>query len=492
LSIGWTDCAGAQQSAQDNQDTQSPSAQAPTQDTRSLTVPAKNENAANSGLQANDQNAQNSAAQAEPDASTQQQSDIIPSLQLPKIEDQELVPQKRRPSRAENDSRPRAQTVRQRDHPELDARNISIGGFTLAPSAGVRFGYDGNVFGLTDGPGDAYVVGSVSARLTSNWSRHSLEVDGDFSDRKFATYSTEDGVADRIAAVGRLDILRGYWLSIDLSHQRVLADRSSVTEIDSGRRPTRYDRDQAEMTAHAEAGRFTADLSTAVAQYDYVSDPALAGTPDDTRFRDHHRFDLGAEIGYEISPDRSFFISINRSRRVYRYQAVPSRDATLVEALAGLRSAITPVITGRIALGYISADFDDPAVPDEGGLDVDARLDWMATELTTVHVEASRRLDDAAFASAPARLSTRAEVGIDHELLRNLIVSAEASYDSLDYSLSNRSAKLFQIGLSTAWTPNRFMQFGANIGFRRRDAGNFSVPRSFSALEAGIFATWRL
>jgi hypothetical protein len=95
---------------------------------------------------------------------------------------------------------------------------------------------------------------------------------------------------------------------------------------------------------------------------------------------------------------------------------------------------ITALIRGNIGVGYRRQTFSDPSAKALSGWSSDATLEWFPTQLTTVTGTVTRTIQDSAVFGAPASLSTNANLRVDHELLRNVILSAQTGYGEDKYT----------------------------------------------------------
>ncbi len=93
---------------------------------------------------------------------------------------------------------------------------------------------------------------------------------------------------------------------------------------------------------------------------------------------------------------------------------------------------------GQIAVGQFDRDYDNGI--SESGTAVDANLEWYITRLTTITVNARRNTEDTIGATtAFPYIQTVYGARIDHELLRNLILTAGAQIGKRDYDIINRT-----------------------------------------------------
>ncbi len=76
---------------------------------------------------------------------------------------------------------------------------------------------------------------------------------------------------------------------------------------------------------------------------------------------------------------------------------------------------------------------------------------------------ASRSIEDSAIVGSGGYLTTNGGLQVDHEFLRNLIVSANASYGNDSYNGVDRTDRRYGAGLSATYLLTR--RIGLNTGY---------------------------
>jgi hypothetical protein len=121
------------------------------------------------------------------------------------------------------------------------------------------------------------------------------------------------------------------------------------------------------------------------------------------------------------------------------------------------------LVRGEIAAGYIRQDFDDEAFGDLAGFGGRAKLSWFPTQLTTITAAAARTVEDTGVIGAAGALRTDLSLTVDHELLRNLILTAQATYADDAYNGLARTDTRFGAGVSAIYRINRRYGFTAGL-----------------------------
>lgn len=404
------------------------------------------------------------------------------SLQLPEPADADLPG-------AVGDGVRRGDTVLSRRRPEFDPPGVPVGPFTMNGLATAWLGYDTNVFRQSGGGDDAFGRLRLDTNLRSNYSRHAVLLDGFVDGRAFTSFSSEDAVTYGAHGQGRFDIDGRSSVTADVGYEHQIIDRGAVGEVLPTRSPIRYDITSASLSARRTFGRLTLDAAGLVSRFDYQDARSPAGLPVDQDFRDFSLYELRLDAAYGRGAGlAAFFVSVAGEARRFRLDAGPiNRDSDVYEILGGVRGDITPLLRGQLGLGYIYGDFKDPSIDSIGALGINARLDYLITDLTTVRLSGRRQLQNVGSAISAASLTTQVALGVDHELLRNLILSADVGYQHADFVGEDRSSSRYTAGVQARYFVNRRWRLGAELDYVSRDVstGEFS---DFSRIRASVSA----
>jgi len=355
-------------------------------------------------------------------------------------------------------ARDRSVAVLDRPHPEYEALGTSIGTFSLFPRLQLDNEYSDNVFAVETGPvSDWAFHARPSATVNSNWSRHQLNayVRGDFIRNE--KYHSENANNWSVGGTGRIDILRDFNIALGTDYIKAIEPRTSSNTAVSAREPIKYDQAQAYLSTSRIVGRTKLTVRGDLQSYDYKDGSDLNGNVIDQDARDRINSSLQGRVDYAVSPATAVFVAVTGNKRDYDTGtlATPTRDSTGYELLGGVNFELGAVIRGEVAVGYLSQSFDNAAYNDINGFGSRTRLEWFPTELTTVTATASRAIEDAGVIGAGGYLSTDLGLKVDHELLRNLILSASVKYANDDYNGIDRKDDRTEFALGGNYLVNR-------------------------------------
>ncbi|WEK40050.1 MAG: outer membrane beta-barrel protein [Candidatus Brevundimonas colombiensis] len=361
--------------------------------------------------------------------------------------------------------RQRGQAVRDRPQPAYDAAGFRAGGFTLWPRLLSAVVFDDNVFAAEDNARAATTLRltpEVTAR--SDWGRHQIQAHARLDLGRNLNVPREDTTDWRLGGSGRLDAARDAHLALSLDMQHGREARTAIGSDPLTVRPVAFDGASARLSGQRTRGRLRLDASADLQRRDYRDGADAAGAPVEQDDRDRTILTLSGRAAYALSPATAVFVQIAGDDRDYRrVPGRPDRTSTGREALAGVDFELGGLMRGDIAVGHLRQTFDDPAFGDLDGFGGRGRLTWFPTALTTVSVAAARAVADTGAVGAAGALRTDLTLGVDHELLRNLIVSARAGHIEDAYVGRDRTDRRISAGLAADWRLNRRYGLNADI-----------------------------
>ncbi|MEG8025666.1 outer membrane beta-barrel protein [Sphingomonas aurantiaca] len=145
------------------------------------------------------------------------------------------------------------------------------------------------------------------------------------------------------------------------------------------------------------------------------------------------------------------------------------------ELLAGVSFEPAALIRGSIGIGYIQQRFRLPFYNDLGGLGFNATVQFFPTQLTTVTIRGNRSVLDSGIPGSGGYLSTQGSIQIDHEWLRQLILSASLGYQDSRFNNLDRTDGRISAKASATYRISRYA--GLKFGFERLDQSSNGTDR---------------
>lgn len=384
--------------------------------------------------------------------------------------------------------RNRAVAVRDRPQPAYDPLGIRPGGFTAFPRLQSGVVHDDNVFAAEDDRQSATTLRvAPEVVVRSHWSRHALETHARADIDRNLDVDSENTTDWSLGGAGRLDVVRGVdiTLAADYAH-----DHEARTVPGAGplaRRPIAFDLASASLAATRTRGRLRLRADAAVLRYDYRDGLSAAGAVIEQDDRDRTVARLTGRVDHALSPATALFFQVARDDRDYRKVAgSPERSSSGHEALAGVDFELGALIRGEVAAGYIRQDFQDTAYGDLDGVGGRARLSWFPTQLTTLTATAARTMEDTGVIGSAGALRTDVSIRVDHELLRNLILTAETAWSEDGYNGLDRTDIRFAAGFSAVYRLNRHYGLTAGLAYLDQSSSGAAGGPSYRSTRLSV------
>jgi len=375
------------------------------------------------------------------------------------------------------------ETVTNRQRPAFDPIGVRLGGFQLFPQLDLAGVYDSNIFAREDPETDDLIyVLAPRLELESNWGKHALRFGADTTILRYEDNDSEDREDYTIWAEGRVDTSASGFLGTGLRHAKRHEDRESPDDA-GGFKPTEFyvSSFAASYEIRPDPRRLHGRLEGEYRRVDFQDSLGPAGPIDnDDRDRDEVRGTL--RLGYAVRPTYSIFVQ-GDSRSIKYDERFDDdgfqRDSDGYRISVGAALDVSGILFGDLLVGYRSDTFDDDRYSDVDGFSFGADLTWNISGLTTLRFSGQQALETTTVEDASAIDATLFVLGIDHELLRNLILGLEWSTVEEDFQGIDRKDDIDTIDFSARYLMNRRAELVLAYSHRNRD----TQPATSTGLE---------
>jgi hypothetical protein len=363
---------------------------------------------------------------------------------------------------------------------------VRQGSFLIYPSLELANGYDSNVFGLQKGVKSAYRwEADPSVDVESDWSRNALRFTASGAIGGYEPNSQFNYQDFNVTGYGRYDITGRSSAFAQLSQQRLHRSLSSPEAPTAANEPSVYYLSTGTAGFTQGFDRVTALVTGTVDHYNYNSVKLVNGTTTDQANQDLTDYTPTVRFGYEIQPGYQAFVQGSYTATRYDEHccgtAPVNRDSNTYQGVAGTALNLTGLITGEVYVGYLETTYSSPTFNTFSGVAFGGSLNWAITQLTTVTGSASRALEPTNFDNSSGIDRILAQVAVDHELLRNLLLNATVQYRQDAYQLipnavgPARTDDYYTGAMGATYYLNRYLYLGATYQYQHRDsniAGN--------------------
>jgi hypothetical protein len=130
-------------------------------------------------------------------------------------------------------------------------------------------------------------------------------------------------------------------------------------------------------------------------------------------------------------------------------------------------------LTGEMAVGYLQRDYQDPTLPNIGGVIGDGSLIWQATPLTTAKLTATSQVYETVVDGASGQFSRDIALQVDHAFLTWLIGTWKAGFGNDNYLGSGLTDNRYFTSIGVTYKFNREWQIRTEL---REDWQTASQP----------------
>lgn len=373
-------------------------------------------------------------------------------------------------------SRDKYEAVRDRVQPEFDPEPVRLGTFVVRSMLEAGLTANDNVF-ATANNAESDVIARVGVDVsgTTDWSVHAVGFDVSAYRNEYLDLSDESTTDLTAQLRGRLDATRELSFNAAVFAEDRAEPRTDFVNAFGIDRPVEYTRTGFTLGADYQNDRIRWNNSVGWSDENY-KDGRQQGTGIviDQDYRDRSVMDGRSRLSYAVSPNLAVFTQATYSKSEYdqtqNFGGIErSRDSTGYTVSGGVDFELAALVRGDIAVGYLKEDKDDNFFEDVSGLSIDGRLQWFPSRLTTVGFYAGRRVVDIGAFESPSALETRFGASVDHELLRNVILSGYAGVSNYEFEETGREDENLEIGAVATYKMNKRVHWEAFVRNRDRD-----------------------
>ncbi|MDP3406189.1 MAG: outer membrane beta-barrel protein [Brevundimonas sp.] len=379
----------------------------------------------------------------------------------------------------DNFSRNRNTSVAQRSRPDYEAPGIRAGAFLVYPRLELSAERNDNIYATAANEVDDSIL-HVRPELAfeSDWSQNFLTayVRGAFN--RYSDNESENTEEFGVGGSGRIDVTRLSNLGFGADYNSSFEPRTAPSAPRNAVEPTALKTAQAYISGSRSAGYLKLTGRADWRSFDYEDGRTGLGAVIEQDNRDREVVSLSGRLDLAVSPDTAFFFQATGNDRTYDIRSTPlapARDSKGAEYLFGANFELGAVARGEISAGYIEQSFDEAAFDDVEGFGARAQLEWFPSELTTVNIAAGRTVEDTPVAGVGAFVSNTASLGIDHELLRNVILNARVTWGRDEYEGIDREDTRTGVNIGGTYLINR--NFGVNATLSSMDTKSEGANR---------------
>lgn len=393
-------------------------------------------------------------------------------------------------------NRGRNVSVTDRERPELQALGLNAGAFRIYPRLQLGVGYTDNVFqdDAIDADDAIFLIApGVSARST--WSRHSLQLYGGATLRRYAKQDVRNENGWNLGSSARFDVGSQSSVNVEASTARLFESNFSGAALATFASPREYQRYFGTVRGNVVTGQFRLVGAVDYNKYDFKPVDLLVGGQLSQDQRDREVTRVTGQVEYAISPDTSFFVQLGYQDSSYS-NPIPSlgvnRDSKSVRLIGGASFDLSSLLRGSVGIGYARYNYQAAIFPDIKGLSAEIQLEYFFSPITTFEFKAHRLGEDSTTVGTSGYFNTGASLRVDQEVLRSLLVNAWIEYEVDTYKGTDTKAKIFRVGTGGQYSLSRNIALRVTLDYGKRNLTGVLIGPEFDEHRANAVLVLQL
>ena len=377
-----------------------------------------------------------------------------------------------------------ADVTKERSATDYQQQGIRAGSFTILPKMELKNEYISNLYYKQSNVNDSYIAHyKPGLNVNSNWSRNALNlaIDSDLTQYTFqADRNDYQNVNTQLS--GRFDTVRDSHFDSSFAYNKLTENRGSPDQI-SALTPTFYDTKVIDNFYKHQFNRISTKLGLNATRFDY--DDVLTGSTPSTTLemssRNRWMYTPEIRLGYFIQPQYEAFVKFEYKEAAYDTLVkangnggAVNRNSTGYNATTGLAFDLTDLVTGDVSVGYIERKYESSLLKTISGVNGFLNLKWRPTAITTVNGGVFRNINETTQLGVAGIFSTGVNLGVEHELKRNVQLHAGGNFNYLDYNnytaAAARTDNMYGANVGTKYLVNRHFNADLSYTYQNRDA----------------------
>jgi hypothetical protein len=391
------------------------------------------------------------------------------------------------------------QTVVSRARPEFDPIGLRMGDFFFFPRGELDEGYNSNIFATNTSPTYDLITNLMPAfDLLSIFPRNSLNLHASAAQQIYADHPAQNTQDGSVSVDGTLGVTAGSSLfgNAQVAHQHI--SYGSPNSPGNIAQPVTYWSYSARGGYQQGGRRLTYGVDAGISAAQYNAAPLVGGGVSPQSSQDASVSDAALNVGYEIVPDFLGYVRIDSALYDY-WHAAPGGtrpNFTIYRVDVGLQILPRHIIYGQAYAGYLVQNFAQSSLGSTSNPDFGGRLIWNVTPLTTLTFDGLRTYATGNSSSpvttttgplGNSYLTTTVAANGDHELLRDLLLNVNASYENDTFQGVSRTDNVFTAGAGFRYLVSRNLFVGGFFTYQQRSSSiaGLSYTQNLLTLRVG-------
>ena len=364
-------------------------------------------------------------------------------------------------------------TVKSRARPDSDPPGFRLDTVTIRPLLNQTLGYDDNIFGGPVRRGGWRIATSPSVLMGTERSNASAGLFLSADDIRYPGQPSQDRTDGSAFLGGTLDLGRNK-LTLGGGHVARHQDRTELDALPSDK-PVGFQVDNARAAFAIPAGRFTWTPAVDFNRWRFDNTTVL-GVPARQTTRDRTTIQGGLTVRYSWMTGRDLVLVGRLLDTHYDHPALglPSNNSKSWQGLFGADYDDDTIWRYRLLGGLQYRQPAAAAIASQTAGIAEAEIVWSPSGMTTVRASLTRGIEDAAQSGFSSFTYTSAALTLDHELRRNVLLSASAGIRHARFNQTGGQQLGLAAGAGAAWLIDRHFRLSLTEDFA--DVRNSHLP----------------
>jgi hypothetical protein len=364
-------------------------------------------------------------------------------------------------------------TVRSRERPAFSSLGIRVDTVTVRPLLDFSFGYDNNIFGGPTHRGAWEIATRPSVLIGTEGSSGSAGFYASADDVRYLGVPSQ-GRTDGSVFIGGTTNFGRDTLTVGAGYLARHEDRTALDALPSDR-PVAFTVANVRASYAAGFGPFTVTPSIDLNRWRF-DNTTILGVPVSEAARDRTTVQPGVTLRYNWMSGRDVLLVTRVLDTHYDQPAlgVPSNNSISWQALLGVDYDDDTVWRYRLLGGVEYRQSLSSAIKSEAAGIAEAEITWSPSGMTTVRATAVRGIEDAAQTGLSNYTYDSAQLTIDHEYLRNVLLTGSATVRQAMFNQTSGQQFGFAFATGATWLINRNLRLSLTYDFA--DVRNTHLP----------------
>lgn len=339
------------------------------------------------------------------------------------------------------------------------AEGKRIGSFLVFPEITLTGIFSDNPTASVDnGPGDEAIEIIPNIVLQSDWSRHSLQLQGQLRKSYYEELSSENIDEFLVSATGRIDIQNNQFLELQIRKEQTQDNRGDIDNLNSDAQLANLDTLFLSAMHEYRWNKATMRLTGTITEFDYEDVVDGLGNIINNDDQDYLETNLTARLAYTVHSGLYVYVEGNYIERDYDTAVDDDgfqRGNDEQNYRVGIIQDLTAKLRFEASIGYQGLFADDARFIDVEDFVYEASLNYRPTRQTTLTFSTSKEYDATDIAGTVAVEQTNYSVTLNHYFEPKILMNASLTHEDEKFEGIDQSQETLTAALTLQYIFNR-------------------------------------